>query len=307
MCATAPFANEWFEGDNLPRCGDLSPDAFKAFERAGEPVVIDSSSAFAEAQGKWTVSHLVQQLAGKDIMAGGLFYKGNICRLSVKKCSANRLVVCRCSSKQVRNCCLGIELLLLYEIALRCMYSRPAGVAGDMSMRVEGYAQYMRRQHDDAPLYLFDKTFADTCPALAADFEAPRAFSEELFAVLGNQRPDYRHVLIQQQTVAQCGSVQHALLAASSLQRAFLASHSTRVALVFPGIHRSKILRTQRYVAQNVRCVCRWLIVGPARSGSSFHVDPNGTSAWNAVVRGSKLWCSAAASETRVAETCGAS
>jgi len=36
--------------------------------------------------------------------------------------------------------------------------------------------------------------------------------------------------------------------------------------------------------------ICRWLIVGPARSGSSFHVDPNCTSAWNAVVRGSKKW-----------------
>ncbi|KAF5834671.1 hypothetical protein DUNSADRAFT_8553 [Dunaliella salina] len=34
----------------------------------------------------------------------------------------------------------------------------------------------------------------------------------------------------------------------------------------------------------------RWLIVGPARSGSSFHVDPNCTSAWNAVVKGSKKW-----------------
>ncbi|KAL3700749.1 hypothetical protein R1sor_018771 [Riccia sorocarpa] len=34
----------------------------------------------------------------------------------------------------------------------------------------------------------------------------------------------------------------------------------------------------------------RWLILGPARSGSSFHVDPNSTSAWNAVVRGSKKW-----------------
>jgi hypothetical protein len=34
----------------------------------------------------------------------------------------------------------------------------------------------------------------------------------------------------------------------------------------------------------------RWLIVGPERSGSTFHKDPNATSAWNAVIRGSKYW-----------------
>ena len=34
----------------------------------------------------------------------------------------------------------------------------------------------------------------------------------------------------------------------------------------------------------------RWMIVGPARSGSTFHKDPNATSAWNAVITGSKYW-----------------
>ena len=34
----------------------------------------------------------------------------------------------------------------------------------------------------------------------------------------------------------------------------------------------------------------RWLIIGPAKSGSSFHIDPNCTSAWNAVLSGRKKW-----------------
>jgi len=34
----------------------------------------------------------------------------------------------------------------------------------------------------------------------------------------------------------------------------------------------------------------KWLIIGPARSGSTYHKDPNATSAWNAVLRGSKYW-----------------
>ena len=34
----------------------------------------------------------------------------------------------------------------------------------------------------------------------------------------------------------------------------------------------------------------RWLVVGAAGSGSRWHVDPFGTSAWNILTQGRKLW-----------------
>ena len=90
------------------------------------------------------------------------------------------------------------------------------------------YLCYMRSTNDESPLYLFDRAFVEKMDLTVGpdgDYDPPSCFKEDLFSVLGEQRPDHR-----------------------------------------------------------------WLIIGPERSGSTFHKDPNATSAWNAVIRGSKYW-----------------
>eukprot|EP01018_Ginkgo_biloba_P024962 Gb_23638 [translate_table: standard] len=96
---------------------------------------------------------------------------------------------------------------------------------GPVEMQLKDYFLYADSVQEERPLYLFDPKFGEKAPALAADYEVPLYFREDLFSLLGKERPDYR-----------------------------------------------------------------WLILGPARSGSSFHIDPNSTSAWNAVIKGSKKW-----------------
>lgn len=82
---------------------------------------------------------------------------------------------------------------------------------------LETYIDYMKNNHDESPLYLFDRSFVEKMgievgKESGEQYWTPECFGEDYFAVLEAQRPDHR-----------------------------------------------------------------WLIIGPERSGSTFHKDPNAT------------------------------
>ena len=78
---------------------------------------------------------------------------------------------------------------------LRKAFKNGSVLVGDAPMSFEAYCSYADAQKDELPLYLFDKGFLKTAPKLKNDYSVPPHFSEDLFSVLGEARPDHRWLI----------------------------------------------------------------------------------------------------------------
>ena len=54
---------------------------------------------------------------------------------------------------------------------LKAAFGEQQTLAGDYVMSFDNFLAYSRRAHDEMPLYLFDKHFADNVPQLAEDYQ----------------------------------------------------------------------------------------------------------------------------------------
>jgi len=64
------------------------------------------------------------------------------------------------------------------------------------------------------------------------------------------------------------------------------------IVLINPHLQVPKYFSTDYFslLEDNPRPSFRWILIGPYKSGSSFHKDPNSTNAWNGLISGRKKW-----------------
>ena len=145
---------------------------------------------------------------------------------------------------------------------------------------------YSAAATEERPLYIFDPRWADRCPALEADYEVPELFREDLFSVMeeGGGRGGIWQLRIEaEESRSHSNAPSAACNGDGSVQGA--GREEARMSV---GEEEGEGGAERRF--KSGRPDNRWLIVGPAMSGSNWHIDPNSTCAWNAVVTGAKKW-----------------
>ena len=131
---------------------------------------------------------------------------------------------------------------------------------GAYEMTLSDYMRYCRHSKDESPLYLFDSAFGDKYPRLAEDYTVPWCFKDDLFELLAKMeaREGYNDGCEDRETP---GAHMHRSRAG---RRSKAMAEETKEAEVGrEGASKSKF--------GSMRPAYRWILIGPARSGSTFH------------------------------------
>lgn len=125
------------------------------------------------------------------------------------------------------------------------------------NMKFKDYVSYSQIQHDEDPLYIFD----DKVPIIVIKY---------ILCSVSTHTDTHNLIVLTNPTCwLQFGEVAPGLLKDYSVPHLFQEDW-------FDVLERDK------------RPPYRWLIIGPERSGASWHVDPALTSAWNTLLCGRK-------------------
>ena len=138
-------------------------------------------------------------------------------------------------------------------------------------MSIPQYVQYATTQEDERPVYLFDPYFQQYLKKSQKQRTTKRNRFDEIGQQSDNKeagdnydQEDQKRETEDRQTNEPCE-----------------LWHNP------PHFARDDLFK---HLGEETRPFYQWLIAGPKRGGSSFHIDPNMTNAWNACLTGRKRW-----------------
>ena len=135
-----------------------------------------------------------------------------------------------------------------------------------MSMR--DYMRYCRQSTDESPLYLFDSGFGDKYPRLAAEYEVPWCFRDDLFELLAEMpaKEGYNDGCEDRETP---GAHMHNRTRAQRRSKAAVEETKEECKEAEADAESGDGASTGTF--GSMRPAYRWILIGPTRSGSTFH------------------------------------